>query len=1146
MFRAPPTAWRSRFTRRCETLPLPFFARGVFMLHQSAQPFARTQIPPALPSSLNDKPTLERIVSPPLHQQLSRERIALDMGAKERFAQTVTLLAAGALIDAAAQSTPFANTQAPSFITTTSFTLNGMAVANGLPSVGWFEWGVRGGYDQTTSAVDLGSSTTVVRVSQIVSLAIPGVYQFRLVASNALGVTYGAIQFLTTGSRLVGWGANGQLGSFASAPSNVVAVAGGGSSGLALTAEQGTVMYWKWSPSSAPPTNAIAYPKETNAVAVAAGENFFLALRTNGTVVGWGETNFVDIGQTNVPPGLTNVVAIFAGPRYGLALRSDGTVEGWGKWISSIPFSTVTVPAGLSNVVGLAGGIGHCVALKADGTVQAWGDNYYGQLGVPPGLSNVVAVGAEAYSSLALQADGTVVKWPGSGPSPPPYSPAKIIASNAVAISTANNGALALLSNYTVVGLDALANVPSGLSNATLIASGFYAGYALGPNLRPSAQSQNVVALPNASFVATLRGTDPNGDALGFRIVSLPSVGTLYQYLAGDPGPAITTPNTPVTDAGGRVIFVPAPDGFGEPYASLTFVANDGESDSLPATLTIAVRAKPYAVTQPPTMFAADRATLNGTVVPNGLPTTAWFEWGTRGTFDHTTLPQATGIGAAVVQVGASVDLLPGTVYQCRLVASNLAAVVYGTPRLLGIQGAGKIAAWGASSVGQTAVPPGSTNVVAVAVGGDHNLALKADGSVFAWGSNNGGPTNVPVGLNGVVAIACGDYHCLAVRSNGTVVAWGPNNAGQLNVPLGLSNVIAVAGGGDQSLALKADGTVVAWGANDSRQATVPAGLSNVVAIAGGWHHSIALLADGTLIGWGDSAFSKTANPPGLSNAVAIASAGGDHNVALRADGTVLAWGRNVSGSTTVPVGLSNVVVIGAGGLNSFAISTNGSLTAWGANNSGQLNLPLGLSNLVAVAGGVAHVVALADNLSPTSVAGNVTGYPNHDLLIQLQGSDRNGDPLIYRIGILPTGGTLYQCSAGNRGPAITNPGTALTDPAGRVLFVPAGNALGAPYATFTYVANDGETDSAPSTVTVNIVVPSAPQLNTAGLLRSPAGVVLNFSGSSNATYRLWASSNLLEWISLGVAQPTTNGWFQFLDADATNLPLRFYRAGAP
>jgi hypothetical protein len=1069
------------------------------------------------------------------------------MGVKASFARTIILLATGALAtNAAAQSTPFVATQAASFITTTNCTLNGMAVAAGLPSVGWFEWGMRGGYDQTSSVINLGTNTAVLRVSQTVSLPNPGMYQFRLVASNALGVTYGAIQFFTTGSRLIGWGANGQLGAFAYAPTNIVAIAGGGISGLAVTAEQGTAMYWRWSSSPAPPTNATSYPIQTDTVAVAAGENFFLALLTNGTVMAWGETNFVDIGQTSVPPGLTNVVAIFAGPRYGLALRSDGTVEGWGKWISSIPFTPVTVPAGLSNVVGLAGGVGHCVALKADGTVHAWGDNYYGQLGVPPGLSNVVAVGAEMYSSIALQSDGTVIKWPGSGPSPPPYSPAKIIASNAVAISTANNGVLALLSNGTVAGMDGLVAVPNGLSNVVAIAAGFYAGYALGPNLSPVAHNQNVFALPNAQFVATLRGTDPNGDALGFRIVSLPSVGTLYQYIAGNMGPAITTPNTSVIDGGGRVIFVPAPDGLGEPYASLTFVATDGEWDSLPATIVISVRAKSYAITQPTTMFGANHATLNGTVVPNGLPTTAWFEWGPRGSFEQTTMHQPTGLGIAVIQVGASVNLVPGTVYQCRLVASNAAAVTYGATRLFGFHGAGKVAAWGASYAGQTTVPPGSTNVTAVAVGGDHCLALKADGSVFAWGSNNRGQTNVPAGLNGVVTIGCGDYHCLAVRSNGTVVAWGQNNAGQLNVPSGLSNVIAVAGGGDQSLALKADGTVVAWGANDSGQATVPAGLSNVVAIAGGWRHSIALLADGTFIGWGNNQFGKAANPQGFSNAVAVASAGGDHNVALRANGTVLAWGRNVSGSTTVPIGLSNVVVIGAGGINGYAIPTNGALTAWGDNGYGQRNLPVGLSNVVAVAGGFGHVVALADNLAPTAIPRNVSGYPNHDLLIQLQGSDRNGDPLIFRVESLPTAGTLYQFSAGNRGPVITNPGTALSDPAARMLFAPATNALGVPYATFTCVANDGETDSTAATVTVNVALPSAPQLNAAGLLWSSDGVVLTFSGSSNATYRLWASSNLLDWISLGAAQPSTNGWFQFFDADATNLPLRFYRAGAP
>ena len=45
-------------------------------------------------------------------------------------------------------------------------------------------------------------------------------------------------------------------------------------------------------------------------MAIAAGDIHSLALKADGTVVGWGYNGY---GQTTIPAGLTNVVAIAAG-----------------------------------------------------------------------------------------------------------------------------------------------------------------------------------------------------------------------------------------------------------------------------------------------------------------------------------------------------------------------------------------------------------------------------------------------------------------------------------------------------------------------------------------------------------------------------------------------------------------------------------------------------------------------------------------------------------------------------------------------------------------------------------------------------------------------------------------------------------------
>lgn len=72
-------------------------------------------------------------------------------------------------------------------------------------------------------------------------------------------------------------------------------------------------------------------------------------------------------------------------------------------------------------------------------------------------------------------------------------------------------------------------------------------------------------------------------------------------------------------------------------------------------------------------------ATLNGTVNPSGLDTTAWLEWGTSTAYG--TLTTSTGIGAGTEDVAISAPLsglLAGTTYHFRAAASNATGTFYG------------------------------------------------------------------------------------------------------------------------------------------------------------------------------------------------------------------------------------------------------------------------------------------------------------------------------------------------------------------------------------------------------------------------------------------------------------------------------------
>ena len=113
-------------------------------------------------------------------------------------------------------------------------------------------------------------------------------------------------------------------------------------------------------------------------MAVAAGYNHSLALRADGTVIGWGfnhagqatgiaNTNAISVssGEVSVEGRvLTDVAAIAAGHGYSLAIKKDGTVVGWGRMVNDQ--YPVTVPEGLSNVIAISAGYSFCLAITTN------------------------------------------------------------------------------------------------------------------------------------------------------------------------------------------------------------------------------------------------------------------------------------------------------------------------------------------------------------------------------------------------------------------------------------------------------------------------------------------------------------------------------------------------------------------------------------------------------------------------------------------------------------------------------------------------------------------------------------------------------------------------------------------------------------
>jgi hypothetical protein len=210
----------------------------------------------------------------------------------------------------------------------------------------------------------------------------------------------------------------------------------------------------------------------------------------------------------------------------------------------------------------------------------------------------------------------------------------------------------------------------------------------------------------------------------------------------------------------------------------------------------------PHVHTSPAHVVQSTNAVLRGFVTPNGLPTRAWFEWGTDPDPGLITETRDTGSGTSVVHVQFPISpIIPEIGYHFRLVASNALGVVRGHVQRFKVTRKVWSAGGEHTGYGQNDTPASFTNGVAIDGGFHHTLGLRADGRVMAWGANYKGQTNVPSNLSNVVTIACGGYYNLALLENGTVRGFGDSTHGGRNPPAGLSNVVEIAASTYHSLA---------------------------------------------------------------------------------------------------------------------------------------------------------------------------------------------------------------------------------------------------------------------------------------------------------------------------------------------------------
>jgi alpha-tubulin suppressor-like RCC1 family protein len=133
---------------------------------------------------------------------------------------------------------------------------------------------------------------------------------------------------------------------------------------------------------------------------VSCGNYYFLALKTNGTLWGWGGENYsgelgIGAGGTggihvNTPVQVGTVTTwtdVSAGDYHSLGVRSDGTLWAWGEGSlgqlgsGNVSVSTPIKIGTLTTWSKVATGSSVSYAIKTDKTLWSWGDNTKGPLG---------------------------------------------------------------------------------------------------------------------------------------------------------------------------------------------------------------------------------------------------------------------------------------------------------------------------------------------------------------------------------------------------------------------------------------------------------------------------------------------------------------------------------------------------------------------------------------------------------------------------------------------------------------------------------------------------------------------------------------------------------------------------------------------
>ena len=548
----------------------------------------------------------------------------------------------------------------------------------------------------------------------------------------------------------------------------------------------------------------------SNVTEVASGTSHSVVLKGDGTVWAWGLGTSGQLGnnaslsttfpvQVQVSGGapLANITAIAAGTNFNLALKNDGTLWSWGLGTSgqlgdntivtknyAVQVKSTEVGGFLTNVSKFDAGTTSAIVVKGDGTVWAWGINTSYQLGdgtvtqrnqavQQAGISDATQVTMGPDFALMTTTANTVRAWGAAGSSQ--LAIEEINRYTPTSIYGLENEALVDLSAGTSFSLAVKS------SDGTVWAWGLNTGNQLGDNT--VIQRNTPVQVHGVGNVGYLSGiTDVVASTL--HSLALKSDGTVYGW---------------GTNTNGRI-----GDNTATTRAYPVQVKGTGGVGVLSDVTDIhAGTAHSVARKSDGTVWAWGLGTSgqlgDNTIVSKSAPVQVTMLAGTAPLTDVTAIASASGAGHTLAlrsdgtvwawglgtngQLGDGSAVTRSSAVQV-MNLTDVIAISAGTAFSMALKSDGTVWTWGLNTSyqlgdgtvtqrNQPVIVPGLNGITRIAGGSIFSLALKNDGTVWAWGAltNNYGyigdgtaglmrPFPVQVeGLDHVSNVHAGDYH---------------------------------------------------------------------------------------------------------------------------------------------------------------------------------------------------------------------------------------------------------------------------------------------------------------------------------------------------------------------------------------------------